>query len=123
MKDQATKVEITEETKTTTTEEVNECEPVDFANAEADAKAKIKELKKQLRKERAEKMKAFVKRHKGKLIAAAGVAGAAALAAIVASTRNQSSSPVEGPMLDEADDDINEFIDNVEEPTDVASGF
>ena len=76
-----------------------------------------------LRKERAEKMKAFVKRHKGKLIAAAGVAGAAALAAIVASTRNQSSSPVEGPMLDEADDDINEFIDNVEEPTDVASGF
>ena len=123
MKDQATKVEITEETKTTTTEEVNEEAILDFDRAEADAKVKIKELKQQLRKERAAKMKAFVKRHKGKLIAAAGVAGAAALAAIIASTRNQSSSPVGGPMLDEADDDINEFIDNVEEPTDVASGF
>ena len=123
MKDQATKVEITEETKTTTTEEVNEEAVLDFDHAEADAKAKIKELKQQLRKERAAKMKAFVKRHKGKLIAAAGIAGAAALAAIVASTRNQSSSPVEGPMLDEADDDINEFIDNVEEQNDVASGF
>ena len=123
MKDQATKVEITEETKTTTTEEVNEEAILDFDRAEADAKVKIKELKQQLRKERAAKMKAFVKRHKGKLIAAAGVAGAAALAAIIASTRNQSGSPVAGPMLDEADDDINEFIDNVEEPTDVASGF
>lgn len=123
MKDQATKVEVTEETKTTTTEEVNECEPMDFANAEADVKAKIKELKQQLRKERTDKVKAFIKRHKGKLIAAAGVAGAAALAAIVASTRNQSSSPVEEPMLDEADDDTDDFIDNVEEQNDVASGF
>lgn len=122
MKDQATKVEITEETKTTT-EEVNESEPMDFDHAEANVKAKIKELKQQLRKERTEKMKAFVKRHKGKLIAAAGVAGAAALAAIVASTRNQSSSPVEEPMLDEADDDTDDFIDNVEEQNDVASGF
>lgn len=98
----------------------DECPAPEFVVAET-TKMKIKELKKQLRKENKEKAKDFVRRNKGKLIAGGSALGLAVVAAILAAMQsNKSASPVEASDNDENVDDI---IDTAEDGVDTVNEY